>query len=81
MVMDFRIVMKKASIGLLILVALFCLAVFPAHAEAAGIEFWEEDSPAMQSIVAFVEASVDENSEGYIPKADRVAVFDNDGTL
>ena len=42
---------------------------------------WSEDSPAMQSIVEFVEASGDESSEGYIPKQDRIAVFDMDGTL
>jgi phosphoserine phosphatase len=35
----------------------------------------------MQSIMEFVSASVDEGSQGYIPKADRVAVFDMDGTL
>ena len=42
---------------------------------------WSEDSPAMQSIVEFVEASGDESSKGYIPKQDRIAVFDMDGTL
>ncbi len=45
------------------------------------IEGWESDSPAMKSIVEFVEASADESSDGYIPQADRVAVFDMDGTL
>ncbi len=45
------------------------------------LEYWSEDSPAMKSIVDFVEKSVDETSEGYIPKEDRIAVFDNDGTL
>ena len=35
----------------------------------------------MQSIVQFVPDSVDEASEGFIPKEDRIAVFDFDGTL
>jgi phosphoserine phosphatase len=48
---------------------------------AETIEYWDPSSPAMQSIVEFVTASVDENSDGFIPKADRIAVFDNDGTL
>lgn len=45
------------------------------------IDGWNADSPSMQSIVHFVEASVDEKSEGFIPKEDRIAVFDMDGTL
>ena len=48
---------------------------------ADRIPGWAADSPAMQSIVRFVTESTDESSEGYIPKADRVAVFDMDGTL
>ena len=35
----------------------------------------------MKSIVEFVSASVDQNSSGFIPKEDRIAVFDMDGTL
>ena len=35
----------------------------------------------MQSIAAFVTDSVNEKSAGFIPKADRIAVFDMDGTL
>jgi phosphoglycolate phosphatase-like HAD superfamily hydrolase len=34
-----------------------------------------------QSIVSFVAASTDRSSSGYIPPDDRIAVFDNDGTL
>ena len=45
------------------------------------IDNWAADSPAMKSIVQFVTDSVDESSAGFIPKADRVAVFDMDGTL
>ena len=45
------------------------------------IAYWDPASPAMQSIVEFVTNSTDENSDGFIPKADRIAVFDNDGTL
>ena len=48
---------------------------------AEKIAYWAPTSPAMQSIVEFVSKSVDENSDGFIPKADRIAVFDMDGTL
>ncbi|MBO4913963.1 MAG: haloacid dehalogenase-like hydrolase [Oscillospiraceae bacterium] len=51
------------------------------EAEQSAIDNWAADSPALQSIVEFVTSSVDENSDGFIPKADRVAVFDMDGTL
>lgn len=42
---------------------------------------WNPSSPAMESLVEFVSASVDENSDGFIPVKDRIAVFDMDGTL
>ena len=51
------------------------------HNTENHIEYWKKDSPAMQSIVKFVEESTDETSEGYIPVEDRIAVFDMDGTL
>ena len=36
---------------------------------------------AKEGIVSFVESSADQSSEGFVPVADRVAAFDNDGTL
>ena len=57
------------------------LASCGAKRETKGIDGWAEDSPAMRSIVEFVSASADEKSAGYIPKEDRIAVFDMDGTL
>jgi phosphoserine phosphatase len=41
---------------------------------------WHE-TPAKQSIVEFVGAVTDPDSPDFIPERDRVAVFDNDGTL
>ena len=52
-----------------------------AAAKQAAIDYWQADSPAMQSIMEFVSASVDPNSSGFIPEEDRIAVFDMDGTL
>lgn len=66
----------------LIFALLLTFSVSEAWAEEPElIDNWAADSPAMQSIVQFVTDSVDEASDGYIPKADRVAVFDMDGTL
>jgi phosphoglycolate phosphatase-like HAD superfamily hydrolase len=39
------------------------------------------DATARQAIVAFVEKVTRERSPDFVPPADRVAVFDNDGTL
>ncbi len=50
-------------------------------AKQTAIDYWSLDSASMRSIVEFVSASVDPSSSGYIPKEDRVAVFDMDGTL
>jgi phosphoglycolate phosphatase-like HAD superfamily hydrolase len=41
---------------------------------------WRE-APAKQSIVEFVAAVTDPGSPDFVPERDRVAVFDNDGTL
>ena len=68
-------------LALLSLSLLTACGAKPGKTEAAGIDGWAADSPAMQSIVAFVTESADEASEGFIPKEDRVAVFDMDGTL
>jgi phosphoserine phosphatase len=38
-------------------------------------------TPTRQAIVDFVAAVTDEGGPGYLPPAERVAVFDNDGTL
>ncbi|MFJ9114961.1 HAD family hydrolase [Streptomyces sp. NPDC102394] len=39
------------------------------------------DGAAKRAIVDFVTAAADEGSRGFVPPMDRVAVFDNDGTL
>ena len=41
---------------------------------------WNEGN-TKQAILDFVEAVTDENSDGYVPPAERIACFDNDGTL
>lgn len=69
--------MKK----MMLLILALALLTLPAWAQGETIENWAVDSPAMQSIVAFVSESVDESAPGYIPVEDRVAVFDMDGTL
>ena len=46
----------------------------------ATLESWR-DTPTRRAIVDFVDAVTTEGRRTYIPPADRIAVFDNDGTL
>ena len=39
------------------------------------------DTPTRAAVVDFVDAVVDPDGDGYVPPEERVAVFDNDGTL
>lgn len=60
------------------------LASILCSAHHAGAEdplpSWK-DSPAKQSIVEFVQTVSQPGGAGFVPVADRIAVFDNDGTL
>jgi len=42
---------------------------------------WNPEAPALKALIEYVEAVTDETSGDYIPVADRIAVFDMDGTL
>ena len=65
--------------------------VLPAGAESEEAEqeyedeevfaHWNQDAPALETLVSFVEMATDESSPDFIPEADRIAVFDMDGTL
>ena len=71
--------MKKISLVLLLIAVTACMIALPASAET--IEGWAVDSPAMASIIAYVEAVTDETSENYVPPEARIVLFDSDGTL
>ena len=51
-----------------------------ASAQAAPLPSWNE-GVAKQAILDFVAATTREGAAGFVPKAERIAVFDNDGTL
>src|SRR5690606_18299051 len=57
------------------------LLILPLLAQAAdALPSWNA-SASRDAIVAFVEAVADEKGKDYVPVAERIAVFDNDGTL
>lgn len=66
---------------LLGLFAFLCLAPFSAMAQAVDpLPSWN-DGKAKQSIIKFVEDVTREGSPDFVPKEQRIATFDNDGTL
>jgi phosphoglycolate phosphatase-like HAD superfamily hydrolase len=56
------------------------LAVAGAHAQTDSLPSWN-DGLAKQAIVAFVQATTTQRSPDFVPPAERVATFDQDGTL
>ena len=71
------------SIPLAILLASALGTVAPATPAGTAVDplpSWN-DGPAKMAVNAFVANVAVEGSPGYVPPADRIAVFDNDGTL
>ena len=59
----------------------FVLLLGPVQARAADpLPSWNEGE-AKASIIAFVEQVTDSRSAAFVPAAERIATFDNDGTL
>lgn len=64
-------------------IMLFILAPFSATAKEksdSDLSDWN-DSPRKKAIVDFVKAVTDEKSPDFVKPSERIAVFDNDGTL
>jgi phosphoserine phosphatase len=62
------------------LAAFFISCVAIGAAEAQQLSSWN-DSPSKSAIIAFVEKITTRGSPDFVEPADRIAVFDNDGTL
>ena len=60
--------------------AALCLAFLPCVGIAQDLPSWR-DGEARDRITAFVAAVTDESSADFVPLPERIAVFDNDGTL
>jgi phosphoglycolate phosphatase-like HAD superfamily hydrolase len=58
----------------------FVPAVATAQAASSVLPSWN-DGPAKQAIVDFVRATTDQASPTFVPQAQRIATFDQDGTL
>ena len=51
-----------------------------AQTTSAALASWN-DGPAKQAILDFVRATTDQSSQKFVPPEDRIATFDQDGTL
>jgi len=54
--------------------------VSPSNAQSDPLPSWN-DGPAKQAIVKFVHSTTDAASPNFVPVAERIATFDQDGTL
>jgi phosphoglycolate phosphatase-like HAD superfamily hydrolase len=73
--------MKTTRLPILLTFALVISSAFATVTQAADpLASWN-DGKAKQAIVAFVEKVTTPGSADYVPAAERIAVFDNDGTL
>jgi hypothetical protein len=70
--------MPSLFVSLLILTG--CQSAAGAGMSADPLPSWN-DGPAKQSIIAFVEKVTQEGAPDFVPVPERIAVFDNDGTL
>lgn len=58
----------------------FCFFCTAAQLAAAPLESWN-DGPAKQAIIDFVRTTIDASSPEFVPQEERIATFDQDGTL
>src|SRR5918995_7359045 len=70
----------NARLARLGLVALFVAWISAAAAQTDPLPSWNEGA-VKQSIIAFVSAVTREGSPDFVPPPERIATFDNDGTL
>ncbi len=66
-------------IGVLVGAAILALAS-RVHAQGDHLSSWN-NGPAKAAIIEFVEATTTKGSPDFVPQAERIATFDNDGTL
>ena len=75
--------MKKCILVLTALMMVITMTTVPVFAGEAGFVFseWNQDAPALKTLIEYVEDVTNETSPNFIPVSDRIATFDMDGTL
>ena len=70
----------QRSLGVTLWILSFTAVVTSAADEQDPLPSWDEGA-VKDAIIDFVHCAAHDGCPKYIPTADRVAVFDNDGTL
>jgi hypothetical protein len=70
----------SASRGAIVVLVIVFASLNSAARAADWLPSWN-DGPSKSQIVDFVQSVTDPRSKQYVPPAERIAVFDNDGTL
>ena len=74
-----KVKVKAPLVGLLGVLLILSATVTAVQA-ADPLPSWN-DGPAKQSILTFVEKVTTKGSADFVPSPERIATFDNDGTL
>jgi len=72
--------MQRAMPAILAMGFALALAASPNASAADPLPSWN-DGPARKAIVEFVDKVTSERSADFVPESERIATFDNDGTL
>ncbi len=57
------------------------LSQISVNQKGSNFKYWNKNAQSYQKLVSYVKDVTDKKSKNYIPPADRIAVFDLDGTL
>jgi hypothetical protein len=78
--MNFRLKARKLPGAFGATVFLVPVLNYYADAQTPALASWN-DGPAKQAIISFVKEATDRSSAKYVEPQDRIATFDQDGTL
>jgi phosphoglycolate phosphatase-like HAD superfamily hydrolase len=76
----FALIFSRWGRGVLHILCAVLFAFTQAQAQSDSLPSWN-DTPTKKAIVAFVEKVTKEGSPDFVPVNERIATFDNDGTL
>jgi len=78
--MKFIVNSSRSNRGVALALCALLFATVCAQAETDSLPSWN-DGPAKKAVVAFVKETTDKASPNFVPPAERIATFDQDGTL
>jgi len=72
--------MNRSTLKLFIICVLLCCACSAAAQKGDPLPSWNNTAPK-KAVISFVQRVTTPNTSDFVPVAERIAVFDNDGTL